>query len=52
MIVIRFFSLGPENEHDPVLQEIIVLRGIRIETLAFEIMDPGKDISCREYQIE
>lgn len=41
VIMIGVLEFWTENNHYTVLQEVIELYGIRVETLTLQIMDPG-----------
>ena len=36
--VVRLIELRSENDHNPVLQEVVEVNGIRVETLTFEVV--------------
>lgn len=43
MVVISVFELGLEDDQDPVLQEVVELSRVRVQSLAFEVVDPKRD---------
>ena len=48
MVMVGFLKLGSEDDHHPVLQEVVILRGIRVEALVLKVTNPRWD---REYLI-
>lgn len=36
----RFFNLWSENDHHPILKEVVVLNRVGIHPLAFNVVDP------------
>lgn len=43
MVVISVFELGLEDDQDPVLQEVVELSRVRVQSLAFEVVDSKRD---------
>ena len=43
VVGVRLFELGLEEDHHPVLQEVVVLNRIRVQTLSFEVVQPRVD---------
>jgi hypothetical protein len=43
MVMVRFVIFGPECDQNSVLKEIIKLDGIRVEALAFQIVNTVKN---------
>ena len=39
-IVVRIVEFGSEDNHDTILEEVVELRGGRIESLIVQIMSP------------
>ena len=46
MILIRFLKLRPEHNHNPVLQEVIVLHWVGVKSLALEVMTLSDTVNC------
>lgn len=40
VFVICLLELGLEDDHHSVLQEVVECTGVRVETLALDVMDP------------
>lgn len=40
ILVVGLLELRLEHDHDSVLQEVVELRGVGMESLTFEIVDP------------
>jgi hypothetical protein len=41
MTFIRLDEFGPENDHDAILQEVIKLNRIGVETLSLKVVSPA-----------
>jgi hypothetical protein len=41
MFVVDFIQLGSEDNHDAILQEIVVVDRIRVQTLALDVVCPA-----------
>lgn len=42
--MIGIFEFWTENDHDAVLQKVVELYGVRVETLTLQIMDPKERV--------
>ena len=49
VIPIGFLELGLEDDHNPVLEEVVVLRRVRVEALVLEVMDPVVQVTTGNY---
>lgn len=51
VLVIGLFTLRSECDHHSVLQEIIVVGWVGVETLVFQVMDPTDEVSETMYML-
>lgn len=47
VVMVCFIELGSEEDHDPVLQEVVVLSRVRVEPLVLQIVYPMHAINFR-----